>query len=85
MAESPCRKEEKEFIEALLKHGEAEQRASGFLPLVAKPLDPTRDLVPVIVTSEMLEQWRKAKSQEAEAANELDAKADALVECRKAQ
>ena len=85
MTEDPCKSEMEEFIEALLRLGEAQQRAGSFLPIVTEPLNPIKDIEPVILTEEMLEQWRVAKRQEGEASDSFDAKADALVECRKAQ
>ena len=84
MTADPCKRQLGEYVEAMLKYYAARQRTSAFLLPATEPLDSQQDIDPVILTEEMLVQWREADMQEEEAKHEFGAKTDALWDCRRA-
>lgn len=82
MSEKPCQKEYDDFVEAGMEHDRIQQAISGILPL-GKELSATVDLVPVVLTEEMMTRWRELKKQVGPAHDDWIQKAQVYQDCRK--
>ncbi len=79
-----CEKEFKEFVDAGTEWSRVQMALSSIFPAIPKPLSETEDVVPTVLTQEMLDQARDLRAQEGPAFDEYLRAGQVYQDCKKA-